>query len=678
MGNSAQRLKNLPFLKLLLPCVVGSLLGEYFHVDLPILVCIHFALAIIIFSASFFKITIKWRFIRWLSIIIFLHLITISWIHYTLNSFLKSTKPEIRGTILLKIDEQRKETDTGERYIATIYEKVRTGWIKRGKTNLYTKTGRRLPLVEGDVIITRKHPSIIKKNNNPGSFDNYTFSVTNGVFYSLTILDENMYFILGNYRGTIGEVVFQIRKRILGIIKRYITQQEELGIAEAMLIGYKTDLTSALNTTYSNAGVSHVIAISGMHLGLIYLIIHQMFAYFFSKKHLHFVAVILILPILWIFSMVTGSSASVVRSAIMYSFIIVGNLISKNGNSLNALLGAGFIMNVIYPDILNDLGFQLSFAAVLSIILYYQPIRNTVYTKNKLLQLGWSFVALSIAAQVITTPLLIYHFQKFSTYSLINNILIVPLSSTVLILEIILCLCPAPIISSKVLAPMIGMIIRWMNTYTSTMNKVPFSIIHFPTLEWYQILLYSMMLLGVVNFFMQNDKYNFIIIVLLSSFMICLLNIKNRYDLETKRQLIILNLKSEGSIIHQHGNNAIVYVYGNQQNGHLYAYSIIQKALHKLNVEKFSLRELPNKPLVIGRKLHKQALLINSDKLGRDLNKDLFSRNTCWIMDGSTKLWKIREWQKQAQNLHLRFLYTADAGPIFLDCQDFHEFSRKN
>lgn len=656
----------------------GSILGRHIPIDPRILIGIYIGLATLIFSFSFLDVSTKWRLAPYISFTIIFNIITIAWINYSCDSFFRQKIVEIQGSILLKIDEERKESIEGTRYVATIYEKNKHGWEKRGKTDLYIKAGKKDQLEKGNIIITKQHPSIIKKNNNPGAFDYYSFSLTNGIFYSTTILHEDMYFVLGNYRGMMEELVFQTRNNIIGIIRKYIAEADRLGIAEAMLIGYKSDLSPSLNSTYSNAGVSHVIAISGMHLGLIYLIIDKIFAYFFRKRHLHIIAIIITLPLLWLFSMVTGSSASVIRSAMMYSFIIVGNIISKKSNSLNSLLGAGFIMNVINPDILNDLGFQLSFAAVLSIILCYQPIRNSVYTKNKLLHIGWNFVALSIAAQLITTPLVIYHFQKFSTYSLLNNIIVVPLSSIVLVLEIILCLCPVSMIASNILSPLISLIIGWMNSFASTMNKVPFSILIFPSFEWYELLICAIFIIGLLIYLTHDHSYIALITTLVSLGFILFLNLIFKYNLKKKHQVVLLNFKNTGCIIHQHGSYANVYVQSNDNVNNSYTFENIKKCLIKIGVEKSSFSELPYQPVMIEQKKSGEAILINASVLDMQIDKPLFKRNRKWILDGTTKLWKIREWRKQAQNLHLRFLHTAETGPIFLDCQGFHEFSRKN
>jgi hypothetical protein len=184
--------------------------------------------------------------------------------------------------------------------------------------------------------------------------------------------------------------------------------------------------------------------------------------------------------------------------------------------------------------------------------------------------------------------------------------------------------------------------------------------------------------ISLLIYLKYDHGYGALITTLVSIWFILFLNLSLRYELKKRHQIVLLNLKNGGTIIHQHGTEAKLYVYGNTNMINKSSLESIKNALKKLGVEKSSFSKLPDQPLFIELKRAGRAILINTSMLDIRLNKDLFKRNTYWILDGSTKLWKIREWRKQAQNLHLRFLHTAETGPIFIDCQDFHEFSRKN
>ena len=163
-----------------------------------------------------------------------------------------------------------------------------------------------------------------------------------------------------------------------------------------------------------------------------------------------------------------------------------------------------------------------------------------------------------------------------------------------------------------------------------------------------------------------------------SLLVILFLNLTRRYDLNKEEQVVLLNFKNTGCIIHQHGGDADVYICGNDHVDYSNTLESIKKCLMKLGVKKSRNCVLPDQALMIEQKKSGKAILMNASMLDVQVNKEVFNRNRIWILDGTTKLWKIREWRKQAQNLHLRFLHTAETGPIYLDCQGFHEFSRKN
>jgi hypothetical protein len=139
-----------------------------------------------------------------------------------------------------------------------------------------------------------------------------------------------------------------------------------------------------------------------------------------------------------------------------------------------------------------------------------------------------------------------------------------------------------------------------------------------------------------------------------------------------------LNLKDCGAIIHQHGSEADVFIYGNWSNTEQRNKEILQKAFKYLGIKKRALTTLGKNSFIIKQDHHKTGILLNGDNFRTTEINGLMGKNSTWITDGSTKLWKIRRWEKEAQNLHLRFLHTAEKGPIFLDCQDYHTLSRKN
>jgi competence protein ComEC len=164
--------------------------------------------------------------------------------------------------------------------------------------------------------------------------------------------------------------LFNTKTYILKTLRTYIKGEQETSVAEALLIGYRDDLDRDLVQAYSNTGVVHVIAISGLHLGLIYWLLLFLLKPLDKTKQLKWLKPVIAISLLWIFSLLTGAGASVIRAAIMFTAIGFGGLLGKKGNIYNSMAASAFVMLCYNPFLLWDVGFQLSYAAVLSIVLF--------------------------------------------------------------------------------------------------------------------------------------------------------------------------------------------------------------------------------------------------------------------------------------------------------------------
>ena len=195
-----------------------------------------------------------------------------------------------------------------------------------------------------------------------------------------------------------------------------IKGDKELGLAEALLIGYKDDLDKTLVQSYTNTGVVHIIAISGLHLGLIYWLLVQLLKPLQRRKYMKWLRPVIIILGLWLFSLLAGAQPSILRSAVMFTCIVIGETIAKKTSIYNSLALSAFGLLCWNPYWLWDVGFQLSYSAVLSIIIFMRPVYNLLYVKNKILDFFWKINAVTIAAQILTLPLSIYHFHQFPVY----------------------------------------------------------------------------------------------------------------------------------------------------------------------------------------------------------------------------------------------------------------------
>jgi competence protein ComEC len=287
--------------------------------------------------------------------------------------------------------------------------------------------------------------------------------------------------------------------------RRMIKSKEELGLVEALVIGFKEDLDKELVQSYSATGTVHVIAISGLHLGLIFWVINALLEMLPHHKLMKYPKLLLTLTALWGFALLAGGGPSVLRSALMFTCILIGKTMHRHSSSLNSICVAGFMLLLYNPYWLWDTGFQLSFAAVVSIICYQQSIYAFFEIRNKWMDKIWSATSVTLAAQILTLPFCIYYFHQFPVYFLLTNLVAVPLSSLVL-LGALLLLALAPFHS---IANRFGFAIEWlaglMNKFIRLMESMPYGSWKYLQIDFMQA---TFMMLGILSTSLYLGKIN--------------------------------------------------------------------------------------------------------------------------------------------------------------------------
>lgn len=269
-------------------------------------------------------------------------------------------------------------------------------------------------------------------------------------------------------------LTYTVRSKLSAMLDSLFTDKGVRAFSGALLIGERSDLDAEIKDAYSRTGVIHVIAISGMHLALIYALLAGMLR-FLKKGRLKWIFTILCLGVLWIYAFVCGNSPSIARSAWMFSFLLVGDQLNRPASTGNSLCASAFTLLCIQPTMLWDIGFQLSFAAVGSLLIYQEPIKRWYQPDNKVLQYCWEMIATTLAAQILTTPLVIYHFHQFSLVFLLSNLVAVPLSSLLLILLGICCIL-FPLGLAAPLAHVSENIIGLMNQRILALSELRFAV----------------------------------------------------------------------------------------------------------------------------------------------------------------------------------------------------------
>ncbi|MEN2283566.1 ComEC/Rec2 family competence protein [Algoriphagus sp. SE2] len=299
-------------------------------------------------------------------------------------------------------------------------------WEKsEGKILIYHQMN--FSLEPGMILWVQGIPELIDPPFNPYEFDYSKFLKRKGISYRQFV--GNKMLLLGKNKNS-GQIYFleHLRKKIGDILREKIQDPESNQVAQALLLGQKQYLDEDIKKAYSQSGVMHILAVSGLHVGIIYALLMFLVKPFGLKKLGWKSYLALVILIIWAYAMLTGFSPSVVRAATMFSLITLGQMRKRKPSVFNILAFSAMLMVTVNPEVIFDVGFQLSYLAVFGIVLIQPIIVNFWLPPNKFLEYFWQIIGVSLAAQLATLPLTIFYFHSFPTYFLLGNIFIIPLA----------------------------------------------------------------------------------------------------------------------------------------------------------------------------------------------------------------------------------------------------------
>ena len=543
----------------------------------------------------------------------------------------------------------------------------------------------------GDRILINKPLQRIKNSGNPGAFNYERYAAFQQIFHNVYLKGNEVVLLQQKNINQARAFIFSTQEYIISQLQKYLPPNKNiLGIAEALLIGYKEDLDKDLVQAYSNTGVVHIIAISGLHLGLIYVMLVWIFNRLPVIKNSRLLKVLLILGSLWFFSLLTGASASVLRSAVMFTCIVIGKNFFTQSSIYNSLAASAFVLLCYDPYFLWDVGFQLSYLAVIGIVWLQQVIYHAVYIKNKQLDKLWNMIAVTLAAQVITFPICIYYFHQFPNLFLITNLLAVPLSTVILFAEIFLIAFSWINIVGVYAGKLISLLVWLMNYIIQTCNDFSYS-------RWNNIfsnvlstwLLYAIVI-GICCWVLYKNKPMFRI-TLFSLFSFTILQAYTKFKLYQQKKMIVYNVPRCSAVDFISGNK--YFFYGDsilQQDGLLQNFHLkptrISMQLDK-KVEHLNGLQHQNK---YWQFYNKKIILIDTivfyEPMANRLNVDMLiiSKNpaikiaaiitaikpSIILFDSSNSLWKIANWKKECLALALPCFSIPEQGAFVLDIEE--------
>ena len=544
--------KEAPFVRLILPFCAGIVIEKYLqftlHTWLPaILVC---CLPFFLFPLLplYIRFAGRWVYGFMLNGVLLIAGGVLAFYHDSNLSASGLARQYKSGDIaLIKITEAVSETPATFKSIATVSHLLKGDTLigVHGKLIAYfRKDATAAGLQYGSEMILFSALQPVMNSGNPGSFDFAAYASLQGITMQAFVAS-------GDYRLTPSKKSLDIkawllasRAQICAILKKYIPGSVEKGLAEALLVGYKEDLDKDLLQVYSNTGVVHVIAISGLHLGILYIIGKGLLSFLPAFRYRKMVISILIIVFLWIFSLLTGGSPSVLRSAVMFTAILAGESFERKISIYNCLAASAFILLSYRPYWIFDIGFQLSYAAVLGILVFHKPVYQLLFVNNKLLDMIWQMTAVTLSAQVLTTPVSLFYFHQFPVYFLPANLIAVPLSSAALIITIFLCMVSIVPVVPEITGKILSWLIRFMNHSIGNIDHLPFSVASGIEITLLQASVLYGVIFTVSVFLFYRQKmalYAAILFILILSSA----NLNYRLNVSQRELLIVYNIKGK-------------------------------------------------------------------------------------------------------------------------------------
>ena len=334
------------------------------------------------------------------------------------------------------------------------------------------------PFSYGTVLLIKGQPTAVKPPANPGQFD-YRRYLSDRQIYHQHYLPAPQFIPIGYELGSaFMALCIRIRNNLDAQLRKYITSDREYAVATALLLGIKDYLPEDVKMAFANSGTMHVLAVSGLHVALLFWVFNLLLGAWSKRRGLKLIRYAVLISFFSLYAFVTALSASVLRAVLMFALLVTADTFRRQTNIYNTLAAAAFFLLLYNPYFLVDVGFQLSFLALLGIV-YFTPQLESLYTPGTYAtSFVWKLLCASVAAQLTTLPLTLYYFHQFPVYFLAANLVAITLSNIALIVGfLLLAFAWLPVVASF-LGAIVGWLLWFLQQSNAWLLQAPF-----PTLK---------------------------------------------------------------------------------------------------------------------------------------------------------------------------------------------------
>ena len=469
-----------PFVRILIPFALGIILHNY--TAAPTVLCVTLPIAFLLIALLVYQKRISFKFQWATGLLLFVGIGALGYTTARLSSppviphNVNNLKCSYRASVT------NHPTDGGKAYKADLKIEavnILDSWhefdAKIVATIMKDSTARCLKA--GQTIEFSSKIDSLDMPKNPFGFDYSQYLQLNGVQGSIFLNPGEWKIVDGSVHG-LKQHALNARQMLVGLLEKAGLEGNELGLASTLVLGYKNNIDAEVKQAYMNAGAMHVLAVSGMHVGIVCAVLELLMMALGGNLAFRFKRVVIIL-LLWAYAFITGLSPSVLRATVMFSFVEMGRLIKREMSIYNTLAASAFLLLAINPDMLFKAGFQLSYAAVIGIVSLQPRIVRLIKInrKRRVLRYLWELTAVSVAAQIATLPFCLYYFERTPVYFWLSNIIVSPGAAVMIGLTMLL-LAVSPIsAATKIVGVATSWMAKTMNYWVTTIANLPGSTI---------------------------------------------------------------------------------------------------------------------------------------------------------------------------------------------------------
>jgi len=577
------------------------------------------------------------------------------------------------SSIALRLDKRLNPTKNHLRFEADVIQVNQIETVGKLVVSILKDTTSQFFIDE--VIVTNQVPKKIQQPLNPYQFDYRKYMANHGVHYQL-YLSGNDFIKLNGIRNSIYGIADQIRMRVSSKLENKGFSEVSFGLLNALVLGRRGELSKEVIDDFKNAGAIHILAISGLHIGIILLLLNFVFKPLEYLRFGKLLKLILILLLLWFFGLIAGLSPSIIRSITMFSFVAFGIIFKKSGSILYSIITSMLILLLMNPNYLFEVGFQLSYLAVFGIVLLQPRIYKWYTSRFTIIDYFWKLVSVSLAAQVFVLPISLYYFHQFPGLFWLTNLLIIPVLGILLMLGILSVLLSSIDLLPEYFVFLFDKLLIGLSTIVKWIADFEQFIVDDLNISFFEMTLCYAILFGSISLMInRNLKYGFIVL-----FGIVSLQLHSIYSMmmsSQKNEFVIFHQTKASVLIKRVGKQGILYQASNQYLSHINVY---KDYLREEKIKTISKDSIPgiigfkNQSILIVDSLgifqirnlqNPIVLLTHSPKMNLDrLIQTVYPKEI--IADGSNYPSFIERWESSASENKIPFHFTGRDGAYIL------------